>query len=262
MGANAGAALREYVRRAAFLGRSRWRFWREYYITGERELALLYQFVPPEAAALDVGANDGVYTYQLSRLARCVIAFEPNPTCVERLQRLAMRNATVEAVALSDRQGNAHLNFPISPKGIEETGMASIEPGAVSAPLIARSIAVPTQRLDDYRLTDVGFIKIDVEGHEESVLIGAKATLEACRPVLLIEIEERHNAGGLGRIKAMLGSLGYQGSYFTASGRMNIENFRPDRDQHVEVLAAMSGNRRSVPYINNFLFTPKHRDAP
>ena len=33
---------------------------------------------------------------------------------------------------------------------------------------------VPKKRLDDFDLPPVGFIKIDVEGHEESVLHGAE----------------------------------------------------------------------------------------
>jgi FkbM family methyltransferase len=38
-------------------------------------------------------------------------------------------------------------------------------------------IAVPTRRLDDYELDAVGFIKIDVEGHELAVLRGGTETI-------------------------------------------------------------------------------------
>ena len=39
----------------------------------------------------------------------------------------------------------------------------------------------------------IGFIKIDVEGHELEVIQGALNTIKENQPVLLIEIEERHS---------------------------------------------------------------------
>jgi FkbM family methyltransferase len=39
----------------------------------------------------------------------------------------------------------------------------------------------------------VGFIKIDVEGHELAVINGATTLLTTQRPLLLIEIEARHH---------------------------------------------------------------------
>ena len=42
--------------------------------------------------------------------------------------------------------------------------------------------------LDSFRLTDVTFIKIDVEGSERDVLEGARATIARERPPLLLEL--------------------------------------------------------------------------
>lgn len=46
-----------------------------------------------------------------------------------------------------------------------------------------------TARLDDFELTNVGFIKIDVEGHELAVLRGASKTIEREQPNLMVEVE-------------------------------------------------------------------------
>ena len=54
------------------------------------------------------------------------------------------------------------------------------------------TIRVPLRTLDSYNLSNIGFIKIDVEGHELDVLRGAEVTLRRDQPNLLIEIENRH----------------------------------------------------------------------
>src|SRR5205814_1242528 len=41
--------------------------------------------------------------------------------------------------------------------------------------------------LDSFELNFVDFIKIDCEGYEPQVLQGAKATLERCRPCVIVE---------------------------------------------------------------------------
>lgn len=61
-------------------------------------------------------------------------------------------------------------------------------------------------RLDDIIKDDVGFIKIDVEGHELAVLKGATSLINRCRPVLLVECEERHSPGGTERLFKFLQS--------------------------------------------------------
>jgi hypothetical protein len=78
------------------------------------------------------------------------------------------------------------------------------------------SVSVETRRLDAMDIGPVGFIKIDVEGHEQEVLEGASATLERDQPSLLIEVEERHRAGAVAGVVGLLTSLGYQAFVHTA----------------------------------------------
>jgi len=46
---------------------------------------------------------------------------------------------------------------------------------------------VELKKLDDYELTDVDFIKIDVEGYENQVVLGAKETLLRNKPIIIVE---------------------------------------------------------------------------
>ncbi|HEY2661260.1 MAG TPA: FkbM family methyltransferase [Caulobacteraceae bacterium] len=234
----------------------RWRmrrlFWRDFHETGEWELKELPVLVPRDRLAIDVGGNIGVYSYHLARLAREVITFEPNPFYVDGLRRAGLANR-LEQVALSDRTGTAELRIPWW-RGEECGGMASLEIDAVPGEVLARTVQVPVRRLDDYDLRGVGFIKIDVEGHEEGVLRGALETLARERPVLLIEIEERHNPGGLNRIRALLAA--YQGYFFLNGQRRPLSEFQTSTHQRPEDLETAYDERRRSPYVNNFLFTP------
>lgn len=230
--------------------RARRQFWKSLHETGEWELKELPLYVPKERLAIDVGGNIGIYTYHMRRLARAVITFEPNPLYAARLRSIGL-GRRLEEVALSDRAGAAELRVPMW-EGREDPGMASLETGAVPEAILARTVRVPLRRLDDYVLAPIGFIKIDVEGHEESVLAGALDTIRRDRPTLLIEIEQRHNPGGLDRIRRLL--TGYDGFFFANGQRRPLSEFDPAVHQKDEDLDSACKARRSSPYVNNFLF--------
>ena len=157
--------------------------------SGERELRLLPLLVDPRRDAVDVGANKGVWTWFLARMVPVVHAFEPNPKAFAVLRRGAAANVVCRSVALSDSSGTASLNVPKSTKGYSNQGstLRTLPEGRRHA-----SLVVETARLDDLELRNVGFMKIDVEGHESPVLEGARETLARCRPVLVVEMEEKH----------------------------------------------------------------------
>ncbi len=75
----------------------------------------------------------------------------------------------------------------------------------------ARPIEVPLRPLDDYGLEGVRFIKIDVEGHEFEVLLGAEETLARCAPTLLVEIDQAFHDQPIQRIFDWLRARGYEG---------------------------------------------------
>ena len=242
---------------------TRRQFWREYWLSGEWELRELKRYVDGAKGAIDIGGNAGVYTYHLSRLAKWVRVFEPNPSYAERIAALALPNVTVEQVALSREPGEAELRIPRVADGREDHGMASLEAGAVPDDRLSRSLAVEIRTLDSFGLTDIGFLKIDVEGHEEAALGGAERTIATNRPVILAEIEERHNPGGLDRIAERLGALGYRSYYFKDRIRHPLSSFDAARDQRVGAeLDRASHDRRALAYINNFLFLPEGTPQP
>jgi FkbM family methyltransferase len=205
---------------------------------GEPEIRLLPTLVDRRRNAVDVGANKGTYSYFMARLARQVYAFEPNPKMFAVLRQTAGRNVTALPLALSDRSGAATLRVPYGRKGVSNQGssLSAAKPMEHFIPL-----EVETRRLDDLGLGDIGFIKIDVEGHEREVLAGAAQTIGRDRPTLLVEIEEAHTGIPLIQSIEWVCGLGYD-AYFA-------------RDARLQPVAALDPPRHG--YIFNFVFLPR-----
>jgi FkbM family methyltransferase len=229
--------------------------------SGEPELSLVQDLCDGSHAAVDVGANIGVYAYVARKYAAHVYAVEANPRMAERLQRTLGKDekVTVLPFALSDTDGEATLWLPY--KGTVEVSTRSSLEADANPGFQTHAVGVQKKMLDDLRLHDVGFIKIDVEGHELAVLRGASKTLASCHPNLLIEIEERHHAGGTSRAFSYLRDLSYRG-YFIHDGKLNsIEEFDPELHQRSENAKSVGGRRNSN-YVNNFIFIhPTRSDA-
>lgn len=175
------------------------RRWLEDARGNEVEMDHLRVMVDPLRAAVDVGANVGKYSFRLSGLSPEVYSFEPHPSLARKLRHALPKNVVVQAVAVSDAPGVAQLKFPII-NGERSLALASIENGSFSNSVMrVETVVVPTARLDDLVAKPVGFIKIDVEGHELAVLRGAIGILNKWRPTVLVEAEERHRAGAVSR---------------------------------------------------------------
>jgi len=73
--------------------------------------------------------------------------------------------------------------------------------------------------------------------------------------VLLVEIEDRHNPGGLDRIAKSLSKLGYSGSFFYERTQYDLSEFVPEVHQVAERITVGETNRRALKYVNNFVFS-------
>jgi len=157
----------------------------------EPELRMLPRLVSKTDVAIDVGANAGFYAFRMSKIFSEVYAFEVNDELTGDLVSYNPGNITVMNVGLSSEAGEATLHIPVL-NGLPLTGWASLAPGNCPGATGEITKAVKIATLDSFQLAGVSFIKIDVEGHELRVLEGARQTLAASRPTVLVEIKDEN----------------------------------------------------------------------
>lgn len=166
---------------------------------------------------IDVGANVGLVSLLLADKIQHALLFEPNPGSAARaLENIALNHLAFEvhAVALSDQTGTVRL---------ENAGGASpVNRTVVGFDTSVPTITVPRITFDDFLLkhpplpAPIGAVKIDVEGHENSVLRGMLATLQTHRPPLVMfEYLERTN---LKETLQIFTSVGYRVIALTSKG--------------------------------------------
>ncbi len=195
----------------------------------EKELDIIDKYADKTKDALDIGVYRGVYSYKLSQNFKTVHSFEPNPLLfpyLEKNLKKIIKNLVLYNYALSDVNGESELKLPIRSKSffkgnIEELfklGAATIHPD--NKILNYKKIPIKMKKLDEFKIDNkIGFIKIDVEGHEKNVLEGARETIKQNKPILLIEIEEKHTRKPIEETINFVKSLNYE-AYVYNGGKL------------------------------------------
>ncbi|HSN67472.1 MAG TPA: FkbM family methyltransferase, partial [Fusibacter sp.] len=219
----------------------------------EKELFFLREIVSSGGRAIDIGANRGLYSYALSQYHTVVEAFEPQPYCsqvITAYSSFSKNKINVHNCGLSNIEGELSLYIPEIRGRLRNslaTGLASFKeekpPGNFSI------IKVPVCKLDSYNFQDVSVIKVDVEGHEKEVIEGAKQTILRNKPILLIEIEQRHlkKTHTVHSIIQYIETLGYRGYFLDNKGLKDVNCL---------------GFEASAENCRNFIFKPMRQSKP
>jgi FkbM family methyltransferase len=113
-------------------------------------------------------------------------------------------NVELVDVALSSQQGDSTLYVPVI-NGTELSGWGSLDPENYPGAVDFARLVVKLRTLDSFQFRDVGFVKIDAEGHELQILQGASDTISLYRPHLMIEVRQNEVS-----VHALLASWGYE----------------------------------------------------
>jgi FkbM family methyltransferase len=154
------------------------------------------QIVRDGDTVLDIGANIGMVTVLLSDLVGengHVHSFEPNPSLCDGIRQAIIRNeitnVTLYPIALGSKQDTLELIVPNENKGsaslIRNKGRANCD--VVNVQVVPLDEICKGEGIGSIRL-----IKIDVEGFETEVFLGAQNMLSGLRPdAILFELNER-----------------------------------------------------------------------
>jgi FkbM family methyltransferase len=152
--------------------------------------------IRPNQCCLDAGAHVGFYALQMAiwtAPAGRVIAFEPNPTARDVLQRNVRLNdlstrITVEPAAVGATAGTATLYDAANTSGLSRLGAPN-----PASPGDAAQVKVPVISLDDYCRTHTlrpDWLLVDVEGAELEALAGAQDLLSNRDLGVVVEVHE------------------------------------------------------------------------
>jgi len=177
--------------------------------------AALQQLAPwTGKACWDLGAHFGLYSIGLALATGPtgqVAAFEPNPLSFRRLDyhRHLNRLHWLQAypLAASDRTSTSELftygTLRVTTSHLRYEGETA---GPDTHPLTIKTVALD-EMVQERRLRPPDFIKVDVEGHAHRALEGARHTLEAHRPLLIVAFHSPHEVAG---VLALLNPLKYR----------------------------------------------------
>ena len=141
---------------------------------------------------LDIGSNIGQWTRPLAKRFASIVCFEPNPNFRECFKKnIQEKNVLLWPYGLSDREHKAKQDF--------NSTVLHDDDGDIDC-----------RTLDSFGLTNVDFVKIDVDGFEIPLLTGAKETLAKNNPVINIEMKKDKRNNIAQQCASILKDLGYK----------------------------------------------------
>jgi FkbM family methyltransferase len=193
---------------------------------------LLRKYIKPGTTAVDIGAHIGTHTLSMAKFVGAngrVVAFEPQRKIFRELAQNIRLNRLKNVAALRYALGSGAGVVTMSASTPKNEGATGIGAGGDKVEL---------RTLDSFALKNISVLKIDVEGHENGVLDGAKKTIAREKPILLVEV-----LGGQNIIKAVVPN---KRKIFATIDKMVALGYRVKRVSYHDFLGEYVGNKSSV----------------
>jgi len=146
------------------------------------------ELTPNRGIAVDIGANVGLWCRDLSLYFDQVIAFEPVADFRQCLKLNVPRdNLDLRECALGNEDTMIDMNITAENTGHSHVNLDSRGQGSI-----------PMHRLDALALPKFDYCKIDCEGFEYNILLGAEQTIKTHRPIMVVE-QKLHKDTGITR---------------------------------------------------------------
>lgn len=158
----------------------------------EAEIQIIGRYLQPDSVIYDVGSNIGSHAVAFAKMVPGgdVVAFEPNPThyhllCMNLEVNKCRNVRAYNCAATAQTQMTTVEDFDTTKQG--NFGIIHVGAGTIPCQGLA---------IDSMGVPDPDVIKIDVEGFETDVLVGATETIERSRPVVFYEAQEPQTLTG------------------------------------------------------------------
>lgn len=153
-----------------------------------------FEYVKSFDVCIQAGGNQGMYPRLLSDRFKYVYTFEPDPLNFHCLVNNCQKDNIFKFnAALGDTAGDIFL----SRGSMTNTGTHTVNK-------TGNGFKVHQMTIDSLNLEHCDLIALDIEGYEESALLGGINTIQRFRPVIVAE-------RGVGSIEKVLENLGYMG---------------------------------------------------
>jgi FkbM family methyltransferase len=158
----------------------------------DEQISSVLEHTPFVRTCIQAGGAFGMYPLRLSHYFDQVITFEP---LLANLQCMAVNlnnveNVTVEEYALWN-ESDIDVKMAYSKPNKNSYGAHHVATTGVGQ-------SVTTVTVDQYHLPTVDLLWLDVEGAEIFALQGAEKTIDACRPVVVVEQRQLRQMRQLG----------------------------------------------------------------
>lgn len=176
---------------------------------------LFFDRLRPDDCVIDVGANIGAFSLRCAKrvIEGRVFSFEPDPDnyahAKVNFELNAFKHMRLIHQGLSDHEGEAEL-VCLDP---HNTGTNRIVGGHQGVAKARISLTTLDAFVAAEGLSRVDAIKVDVEGHEYQVLMGAMKTLMRFQPMILVEMSSKNLAQqgtSVQKVAQLIENLGYK----------------------------------------------------
>jgi len=177
-------------------------------------LDLLFKFLTPlkdifsSGMALDIGANIGNHSVYFDKIFSRVCAFEPNPSTYQLLAFNASYSKSVQAYSYGLGDVSGVFDLYEDPENFGGSSVKNFDRTR------QKPVPITIYRLDDLDIdfTNLGLIKIDVEGLEANVIRGGSKVIEKHSPIIILEqhAKEFCMPGKESETLSLLRSMGYR----------------------------------------------------
>jgi FkbM family methyltransferase len=179
---------------------------------------LIKKNLRPGMNVVDIGANIGYHTFRMASLVQpggVVYAIEPTSTAYTKLLRNASLNPHIPNIEF--------IKIGLSKDDVGEQEIAFQSSYRLNGQNEVKNEQVKLMKLDslvkERKIVHLDFIKLDVDGYEGKVLMGALETFNRFTPTLIVEItpsEIIKNGDDPSEIIQFLKGLGY--AFFNEDG--------------------------------------------